>query len=184
MVEWDPFTIPVITEKDGVAHFFDLEDGVSLSEQTDEATGIASKVVIDWRAQPKGQDLKPRISLLDKKGEVINLPNGLPANYYLSAQAVLSVENGQEVKAGDVIARVPRETSKTRDITGGLPRVAELFEARRPKDAAVIAEVDGNIEFGKDYKTKKRIILNPTDKSLEPVEYMVTKGSSYGGCGR
>ena len=176
LVEWDPFTIPVITEKDGVAHFFDLEEGVSLTEQTDEATGIASKVVIDWRAQPKGQDLKPRISLLDKKGEVINLPNGLPANYYLSAQAVLSVENGKEVKAGDVIARVPRETSKTRDITGGLPRVAELFEARRPKDAAVIAEVDGNIEFGKDYKTKKRIILNPTDKSLEPVEYMVPKG--------
>ena len=176
MAEWDPFTIPIVTEKDGVAHFFDLVQGVSISEQTDEATGIASKVVIDWRAQPKGQDLKPRISLLDKKGEVINLANGLPANYYLSAQAVLSVENGQEVKAGDVIARIPRETSKTRDITGGLPRVAELFEARRPKDAAVIAEVDGQIEFGKDYKTKRRIILNPTDKSIETVEYMVPKG--------
>ncbi len=176
MADWDPFTIPVITEKDGVAHFFDLVEGVSISEKTDEATGIAAKVVIDWRAQPKGQDLKPRISLLDKKDKVINLPSGLPANYYLSAQAVLSVESGQEVKAGDVIARIPRETSKTRDITGGLPRVAELFEARRPKDAAVIAEVDGYIEFGKDYKTKRRIILNPSDKSLEPVEYMVPKG--------
>ncbi len=176
MADWDPFTIPVITEKDGVAHYFDLVEGVSISEKTDEATGIASKVVIDWRAQPKGQDLKPRISLLDKKDKVINLPSGLPANYYLSAQAVLSVENGQEVKAGDVIARVPRETSKTRDITGGLPRVAELFEARRPKDAAIIAEVDGYIEFGKDYKTKRRIILNPSDKSREPVEYMVPKG--------
>ena len=176
MAEWDPFTIPVITEKDGVAHFFDLVEGVSITEQTDEATGIGSKVVIDWRSQPKGQDLKPRISLLDKKGNVIKLPSDLPANYYLSAQAVLSVENGQEVKAGDILARIPRETSKTRDITGGLPRVAELFEARRPKDAAVIAEVDGYIEFGKDYKTKRRIILNPSDKSIDTVEYLVPKG--------
>ena len=147
-----------------------------MSERVDEATGIASKVVTDWRSQPKGAELKPRISLLDDKGEVINLPSGLPANYYMSTDAVLSVESGQEVKAGDVVARIPRETSKTRDITGGLPRVAELFEARIPKDAAVIAGIDGHVEFGKDYKSKRRIIINPTDASAEPAEYLVPKG--------
>ncbi len=176
IVEWDPFTVPIITEKDGQAHYFDLVEGVSISEKMDDATGIASKVVIDWRSQPKGADLKPRISLLDAKGKVINLPSGLPANYYMSTDAVLSVESGTEVKAGDVIARIPRETSKTRDITGGLPRVAELFEARRPKDAAVMAEIDGHIEFGKDYKSKRRIIINPADAGKEPAEYLVPKG--------
>jgi DNA-directed RNA polymerase subunit beta' len=177
MAEWDPYTLPVITEKDGVAHFFDLVDGVSIVDDTDEATGIASKKVIDWRSQPKGSDLKPRIALLDKKKNVITLPNGLPANYYLSVDTVLSVENGAEVKAGDIIARIPRETSKTRDITGGLPRVAELFEARMPKDFAVISEIDGYVEFGKDYKSKRRIHVKPanTDDG-EPREYLVPKG--------
>ncbi|HIF24862.1 MAG TPA: DNA-directed RNA polymerase subunit beta' [Micavibrio sp.] len=176
LAEWDPYTIPIITEKDGVAHYYDLNEGVSITEQMDEATGIGSKVVIDWRSQPKGGDLKPRISLLDKKGKVIELPNGLPANYYMSVDAILSVENGQEVKAGDIIARIPRETSKTRDITGGLPRVAELFEARRPKDFAVISDIDGQVEFGKDYKSKRRIIVKPTDGQGEPVEYLIPKG--------
>ena len=176
LAEWDPYTIPVITEKDGVAHFFDLVDGVSVADKTDEDTGIASRVVIDWRSQPKAGDLKPRISLLDKKGKVINLPNGLPANYYLSVDTILSIENEQEVKAGDVIARIPRETSKTRDITGGLPRVAELFEARIPKDFAVISEIDGYVEFGKDYKSKRRIVVNPVDKSEESSEYLIPKG--------
>ena len=176
MAEWDPYTMPVITEKDGVAHFFDLVEGVSIVDQADEATGIASKRVIDWRSQPKGSDLKPRISLLDKKGKVINLPNGLPANYYLFVDTILSVENGQEVKAGDILARIPRETSKTRDITGGLPRVAELFEARRPKDFAVISEIDGYVEFGKDYKSKRRIVVKPADVSVEAREYLVPKG--------
>ena len=176
LAEWDPYTVPVITEKDGVAHYFDLEDGVSLVDDVDEATGIASKKVIDWRSQPKGADLKPRISLLDAKGEVITLPNSLPANYYLSVDTILSVESGKEVKAGDILARIPRETSKTRDITGGLPRVAELFEARRPKDFAVIAEMDGYIEFGKDYKSKRRIGIRPADSEQETVEYLVPKG--------
>jgi DNA-directed RNA polymerase subunit beta' len=174
--EWDPYTMPIITEKDGVASYFDLVDGVSLSEQVDEATGIASKTVIDWKSTPKGSDLKPRISLVDKKGEVIMLANDLPANYFLSTGAILSVENGAEVKAGDVIARIPRESSKTRDITGGLPRVAELFEARRPKDFAVISEIDGYVEFGKDYKAKRRIIVNPTNAEEESREYMIAKG--------
>ncbi|MCB9989888.1 MAG: DNA-directed RNA polymerase subunit beta' [Rhodospirillales bacterium] len=176
LAEWDPYTIPIITEKDGVAHYYDLVEGVSVSDRVDEATGIASKVVIDWRSQPKGGDLKPRISLLDKKGKVITLPNGLPANYYMSTDAILSVENGQDVKAGDIIARIPRETSKTRDITGGLPRVAELFEARKPKDFAVISEIDGQVEFGKDYKSKRRIIVKPTDGKGEPSEYLIPKG--------
>ena len=177
MAEWDPYTLPVITEKDGVAHYFDLVDGVSVTDDVDEATGIASKKVIDWRAQPKGGDLKPRISLLDKKGKVIKLPNGLPANYYLSVDTILNAENEQEVKAGDVIARIPRETSKTRDITGGLPRVAELFEARMPKDFAVISEIDGYVEFGKDYKSKRRIAVKPANaEDGEPREYLVPKG--------
>jgi DNA-directed RNA polymerase subunit beta' len=176
MAEWDPFTMPVITEKDGVAHYFDLVEGLSISEKMDEATGISSKVVIDWRSQPKGGDLRPRIALLDKKGNVITLPNGLPANYYLSVDSVLSVENGADVKAGDIIARIPRESSKTRDITGGLPRVAELFEARRPKDAAIISMIEGQVEFGKDYKNKRRLIVQPVDKSMEPAEYLIPKG--------
>jgi DNA-directed RNA polymerase subunit beta' len=176
MAEWDPFTMPIITEKDGVAHYFDMVEGLSISEKMDEATGISSKVVIDWRSQPKGGDLKPRISLLDKKGNVITLPNGLPANYYMSVDAILSVENGQEVKAGDIVARIPRETSKTRDITGGLPRVAELFEARRPKDAAIISEIEGQVSFGKDYKAKRRLIVQPTDATQEPREYLIPKG--------
>ena len=176
IAEWDPYTVPIITEKDGIANYFDLVDGVSVTDSTDEATGISSKVVIDWKSQSKGSDLKPRISILDKKGKVINLPSGLPANYYMSVDSILSAENGQEVKAGDIIARIPRETSKTRDITGGLPRVAELFEARIPKDFAVISEIDGYVEFGKDYKSKRRIIVNPVDKSEESAEYLIPKG--------
>ncbi|MEC7701327.1 MAG: DNA-directed RNA polymerase subunit beta' [Pseudomonadota bacterium] len=176
IAEWDPFTVPIITEKDGVATYFDLVEGVSVVDDTDEATGISSKKVIDWRSQPKGGDLKPRISLVGPKGEVIELPNGLPANYYMSTDAILNVENGAEVKAGDIIARIPRETSKTRDITGGLPRVAELFEARRPKDFAVISEIEGTVEFGKDYKSKRRIIVNPLDKEQESREYLIPKG--------
>ncbi len=176
MAEWDPYTVPVITEKDGVAHYFDLVEGVSIADDVDEATGLSSKKVIDWRSQPKGSDLKPRISLLDAKGKVINLANKMPANYYMSVDSILSVEDGQEVKAGDIIARIPRETSKTRDITGGLPRVAELFEARMPKDFAVISGIDGYVEFGKDYKSKRRIIVRPSDADQEAAEYLIPKG--------
>jgi DNA-directed RNA polymerase subunit beta' len=177
IAEWDPYTAPIITEKDGIARYFDLVEGVSVTEQLDEATGISSKKVIDWRNQSRGSNLKPRISLFDAKDEVITLGNGLPANYYMSADAILSINDGATVKAGDVIARIPRESSKTRDITGGLPRVAELFEARRPKDFAIISEVEGYVEFGKDYKSKHRIIVNPSNKDDgEPREYMIPKG--------
>jgi DNA-directed RNA polymerase subunit beta' len=176
LAEWDPYTIPIITEKDGIAHYVDLIEGVSMREIVDEATGISSKVVIDWKQQPRGSELRPRITLRDPEGEVLLLGNGLEARYFMSVDAILSVENGAAVKAGDVLARIPRESSKTRDITGGLPRVAELFEARKPKDFAIISESDGRIEFGKDYKTKRRIIVVPTEDGGESVEYLIPKG--------
>jgi DNA-directed RNA polymerase subunit beta' len=177
LVEWDPYTIPIITEKDGIAHYVDLIEGLSMRETLDEATGISSKVVVDWKQQPRGSDLRPRITLRDEDGEVLTLANGLEARYFMSVDAILSVENGAQVKAGDVLARIPRESSKTRDITGGLPRVAELFEARKPKDFAIISESEGRVEFGKDYKAKRRIIVNPTDgDGGEPVEYLIPKG--------
>ena len=175
LVEWDPYTLPVITEQEGVATFMDLVEGLSMTEQVDEATGIASKVVIDWKQQPRGSDLKPRVTLRDAKGEVVNLANGMEARYFLSVDAILSVEPGQKVYAGDVLARIPRESAKTRDITGGLPRVAELFEARKPKDYAIIAESPGRVEFGKDYKAKRRIVVIPDDGG-EPTEYLIPKG--------
>jgi len=176
MAEWDPYTIPILTEREGVAHYVDLVDGLSMREVTDEATGISSRVVVDWKQQPRGNDLKPRITLRDDAGEVVQLANGLEARYFMSVDAILSVENGAQVKAGDVLARIPRESSKTRDITGGLPRVAELFEARRPKDFAVIAEADGRVEFGKDYKTKRRVVVRPVEEGADPIEYMIPKG--------
>ena len=146
-----------------------------LREMADETTGVSQKVVIDWRAGSKSaSDLRPAIVIVDKKGKVVALPNG-EARYALSVDAILSVEDGAEVKAGDVLARIPTEGAKTRDITGGLPRVAELFEARKPKDCAVLAETDGYIEFGKDYKNKRRVILKPKNEKLEPVEYLLPK---------
>jgi DNA-directed RNA polymerase subunit beta' len=176
LAEWDPYTIPIITEKDGVAHYVDLVEGTSVREVLDEATGIASKVVIDWKQQPRGNDLKPRITLRDEAGGVMTLANGMEARYFMSVDAILSVENGSLVKAGDVLARIPRESSKTRDITGGLPRVAELFEARKPKDFAIISEIAGRVEFGKDYKTKRRILVVPEAEGDTPVEYLIPKG--------
>ncbi|MEQ9176188.1 MAG: DNA-directed RNA polymerase subunit beta', partial [Alphaproteobacteria bacterium] len=176
VAEWDPYTIPIITEREGVAHYVDLIEGVSMRQVVDETTGIANKVVIDWKQQQKGSDLKPRITLRDADGEIVTLPNGLEARYFMSVDAVLSVENGMRVQAGDILARIPRESSKTRDITGGLPRVAELFEARRPKDFAIISEIDGQVQFGKDYKTKRRVVVVPTDADKESKEYLIPKG--------
>ncbi len=176
LAEWDPYTLPIITDREGTAHYADLVEGLSVREVMDEATGISNKKVIDFRQQPRGADLRPRIVLHDDKGEVIKLASGLEARYFLPVDAILNVENGTLVKAGDVLARVPRESSKTRDITGGLPRVAELFEARRPKDFAIIADVEGRIEFGKDYKAKRRIVVRPLDETLEPREYLIPKG--------
>jgi DNA-directed RNA polymerase subunit beta' len=176
IAEWDPYTLPIITEKEGIANYMDLVEGISMMEKVDEATGIASKVVIDWKQQPKGAELRPRVTLRDKRNKVVTLDNGVEARYFLSVDAILSVENGQTVYAGDVLARIPRESAKTRDITGGLPRVAELFEARKPKDFAIISETAGRIEFGKDYKNKRRIVVVPTEGKKEPMEYLVPRG--------
>lgn len=176
IAEWDPYTMPVITEKSGKVHFVDLLEGLSMRESVDEETGLSNKVVIDWRQQARASELKPRLVLRDKKDKPILLESGIEASYYMYVDAILTVDNGMEVKEGDVIARVPRESSKSRDITGGLPRVAELFEARRPKDFAIISEVEGRVVFGKDYKTKRRLTVEPLDGKGHVVEYMVPKG--------
>jgi DNA-directed RNA polymerase subunit beta' len=175
LAEWDPYTLPIITERAGTVEYLDLIEGITLVERMDEVTGLTSKVVVDYKQVTKGVDLRPRLQLKGPAGEVVKLPNGNEARYFLSPDSILSVENGALINAGDVLARIPREGSKTRDITGGLPRVAELFEARRPKDHAVIAENDGRIEFGKDYKAKRRVIVK-NDETGEETEYLVPKG--------
>ncbi len=176
LIEWDPYTVPIITELDGVAHYVDLTDGITMREAADETTGIISREVVETKQSSSTDNLRPRITLRDADGEVINLPNGNEARYFLPVGAILSVENGGSVKAGEVLARIPRESSKTRDITGGLPRVAELFEARKPKDFAVISEIDGRVEFGADYKAKRRIRVVPADAEMEVSEYLLPKG--------
>lgn len=179
LAEWDPFTLPIITERSGTVEYADLIEGVTLVERQDEVTGLSSKVVVDYKQAAKGADLRPRIILKDERGNIVKLPNGAEARYFLSPDSILSVDNGATVQAGDVVARLPRESSKTRDITGGLPRVAELFEARRPKDHAIISEIDGRVEFGKDYKAKRRILVVPEqvgDEPPTPREYLVPKG--------
>ena len=176
LFEWDPYTLPIIAEKAGTAKLVDLVTGVSVREETDDATGMTQKIVTDWRAAPKGSDLKPEVLIVGKSGEPVKNSQGNEITYPMSVDAVLSVEDGSAIAAGDVVARIPREGAKTKDITGGLPRVAELFEARRPKDHAIIAEVDGYVKFGRDYKNKRRVSIEPVDESLEPVEYMLPKG--------
>ena len=172
--EWDPYTTPVIAEKSGIAGYVDLIDGVSLQEITDDATGISSKSVIDWRSQSKNTDLKPRITLRDEKGNVIKKADDNEARYYLVPDSILSVKDGQKIFAGDVIARLPKETSKTKDITGGLPRVAELFEARKAKDSAIIAENDGKVLFGKEVRGKQKISIESENGNLS--NYLIPKG--------
>jgi DNA-directed RNA polymerase subunit beta' len=168
LAEWDPFTLPVITEKPGIVKYQDLIDGKTLTEQTDEATGMSSRVVTENRAggRSKQEDLRPRLTLLDEE-------SGEAARYMMAPGTTLSVEDGQLVEAGEVLARASREAAKTRDITGGLPRVAELFEARIPKDNSVIAKVSGRIEFVRDYKAKRKIAIIPEEG--DPVEYLIPK---------
>ncbi|HET9159693.1 MAG TPA: DNA-directed RNA polymerase subunit beta', partial [Caulobacteraceae bacterium] len=175
IAEWDPYTTPIITEVGGRVRFEDLVEGLSFREEADEATGISNRVVIDWRATPRGSDLRPALAVLDNDGGYKRLANGAEARNLLTAGVILSVGDGDEVQPGDVLARLPTESAKTRDITGGLPRVAELFEARRPKDCAVIAEMDGRVEFGRDYKNKRRIKITPEDGG-EAVEFLIPKG--------
>ena len=174
IASWDPFTLPVISERAGTARLADMVEGLSFREEVDERTGVSNKVVVE---QPRGGDLKPRVSLVDDDGEIITLSNGREAQYPLSVDAILNVEDDEKVQAGAVLARIPR-SAKTRDITGGLPRVAELFEARKPKDHAVITDIDGRVEFGKDYKAKRRIVIVPDDEGgdAKPMEYFIPKG--------
>ncbi len=144
---------------------------------------MTQKIVIDWRTAPKGNELKPEIILVGEDGEPVRNDAGNPVTYPMSVDAVLSIEDGQEIQAGDVVARIPREGAKTKDITGGLPRVAELFEARRPKDHAIIAEIDGYVRFGRDYKNKRRITIEPSDETLEPVGIHGAQGQAHPGAG-
>ncbi len=172
--EWDPYTTPVIAETSGIVNFVDLIDGVSIAETTDDATGISTKTVVDWKTQSKNTDLKPRITLRDEKGNVIKKADDNEARYYLVPDSILSVKDGQKIFAGDVIARLPKETSKTKDITGGLPRVAELFEARKAKDSAIIAENDGKVLFGKEVRGKQRVTIE--SENGESSSYLIPKG--------
>jgi DNA-directed RNA polymerase subunit beta' len=175
IASWDPYTIPIITEKSGTIIFKDLVDNISINDVTDEDTGISSKVIVDWKQKTRGADLRPRLILEDENGEMAILSNGLEARYFLPIGAILNISDNTKVHAGTTIARIPRESIKTRDITGGLPRVAELFEARIPKDHSIISEIEGVVHFGSDYKSKRRILIKPKDQS-EPVEYLIPKG--------
>jgi DNA-directed RNA polymerase subunit beta' len=176
IVEWDPYTRPIIADIDGSIRFEDLNEGASMTETVDESTGIAKRVVIDWRGSTRTSDLKPALAIVDSAGKISKLARGGEAKYLLPVDAIIATDPAAKVKAGDVIARIPTESAKTRDITGGLPRVAELFEARRPKEAAIIAEASGTIAFGRDYKNKRRLTIQPDEEGLEAIEYLIPKG--------
>lgn len=171
IAEWDPFSIPILAEVDGTIKFGDIIEGKTMQEQVDEVTGLSRKVIVEF----KGGDLRPRVSIKDNKGKTAKLTGtNTVARYLLSVGINIVVSEGDEVRAGDIIAKIPRETTKTKDITGGLPRVAELFEARKPKDFAVISEIDGVVSYGKDAKGKRKIIVTP--EIGEEKEYLIPKG--------
>jgi DNA-directed RNA polymerase subunit beta' len=168
IAKWDPHTHPIVTEVAGRVAFSGMEDGLSIRKQTDELTGLSSIEIIDPAERPAaGKDLKPAITLVDGEGNELCLANtSVPAHYMLPAKSIISIENGSDIGVGDVIARIPQESSKTRDITGGLPRVADLFEARKPKEASILAEISGTVSFGKETKGKRRLVITPTDGQL------------------
>ncbi|MED5465790.1 MAG: DNA-directed RNA polymerase subunit beta' [Myxococcota bacterium] len=169
--EWDPFSTPVLTEVDGIVKYGDVIEGVTMQEELDDVTGLSRRTIIE----SKDKDTRPRLSIKDERDETLKLPDSEnPARYYLSIGTTIVVAPGDTVQAGDVIARIPRETTKDKDITGGLPRVAELFEARKPKDHALISEIDGVVQFGKDTKGKRKIVVVPDVG--EPAEYLAPKG--------
>jgi DNA-directed RNA polymerase subunit beta' len=171
LAEWDPYTIPILTEVAGTVKFGDIVEAVTMEERVDERTGLSTKVIIDC----KDLDKRPRVSIKDDEGKTLRIPSSdNPARYAIPVGAHIHATEGQKVAAGDVIAKIPRETTKTKDITGGLPRVAELFEARKPKEFAVISEIDGTVSFGKDTKGKRKVIVTP--EVGEPREYLIPKG--------
>ncbi len=175
LADWDPFAQPIISEVSGFAKLVDVIDGVTSREEVDEATGISSRVLIDWRTASKGAEVKPMVLIVDKNDEPVKLANGGEAQYLLSVGAILSVQDGDAIAPGDTLARITTGGSKTRDITGGLPRVAELFEARRPKDHAIIAEADGKVIYGRDYKNKRRVSIQPEGEGVDAIDYLVPK---------
>ena len=162
---WDPHTHPIITEVAGIVKMSGMEEGITVKRQTDELTGLSSIAVMEQSERPAaGKDMRPAVTLVDANGEELCLAGtNVPAHYFLTDHAIVSLENGAEVKVGDVIAKIPQESSKTRDITGGLPRVADLFEARKPKEPAILAEISGTVSFGKETKGKRRLIITPAD---------------------
>ena len=171
MAEWDPFSIPILAEVDGIVKFGDITEGKTMQEQLDEVTGLSRKVIVEFR----GTDLRPRVSIKDKKGKTAKIPgSNAVARHLLPVGSNLVVSEGHKISAGDILAKIPRETTKTKDITGGLPRVAELFEARKPKEFAVISEIDGVVSYGKDAKGKRKIVISPD--SGEEKEYLIPKG--------
>ncbi|GHU00798.1 DNA-directed RNA polymerase subunit beta' [Alphaproteobacteria bacterium] len=175
VADWDPYTLPVIAEREGTVKFIDMIEDETFHEVVDESTGQTSIAINDWRQQSRTALLKPQLLLVDGKGEAVRLAGGHEARYFLSPDAMLSCSEGDKVKAGDVIIRLPKESDKSKDIVGGLPRVADLFEARQPKDPAIIAAHDGRIEFAKDYKTRRRIFLI-NDETQETREYIIPRG--------
>jgi DNA-directed RNA polymerase subunit beta' len=171
LAEWDPYSIPVLTEVSGRVKFGDIIEGVTMQEQVDEFTGLSRKVI----TESKDPELRPRISIKDEKGRTMNLPASISqARYLLPVGANIFISESDMVEAGDVIVKIPRETTKTKDITGGLPRVAELFEARKPKEYALISDIDGMVEFGKDLKGKRKVVIRPDVG--ESKEYMIPRG--------
>ena len=168
IAKWDPHTHPIVTEVAGRVAFSGMEEGLSIRKQTDDLTGLSSLEIIDPAERPAaGKDLKPAITLVDGEGNELCLANtSVPAHYMLPAKSIVSIENSSDIGVGDVIARIPQESSKTRDITGGLPRVADLFEARKPKEASILAEISGTVSFGKETKGKRRLVITPTDGQL------------------
>jgi DNA-directed RNA polymerase subunit beta' len=170
LAEWDPYTMPILTEIAGTVRYGDILEGVTMEEQVDEVTGLSRKVVIE----SKGADKRPRITLKDAEGKTAKLPNGAPARYMLPVGAIIVAPEEEKVSGGSILAKIPRETTKTKDITGGLPRVAELFEARKPKEYAIISEIDGVVSFGKDSKGKRKVYVTPEVGALK--EYLIPKG--------
>jgi DNA-directed RNA polymerase subunit beta' len=171
LAEWDPYTLPIITEVSGLIKYGDIEEGKTMREQLDEVTGLSSKVIVAY----KDADMRPRISIKDDSGKTQRVRGGkIEARYLLPVAANIMTTEGERVEAGDIIAKMPRETTKTKDITGGLPRVAELFEARKPKECAVISEIDGMVSFGKDTKGKRKVLITP--EAGDEKEYLIPKG--------
>ena len=178
--QWDPHTHPIVAEVDGLIEFVEMEDGLSIARQTDELTGLTNISVSDPKDRPSAaKDLRPAVRLLDKKGAAVLLPGtDVPANYFLPSGAILNIEDGDQIGVGDIVARIPQEGNKNRDITGGLPRVADLFEARKPKEPAVLAEATGIVSFGKETKGKRRLVV--TSQEGDSVETLIPKWRNIG----